>query len=140
MSQKKFDFECIYYTNELINQLIEEDFFLSSLVLPEKLRYIVLQLVQNNYTAINKLGLSQEQMTAAISKATKESFDTTLDGLVKDGLVQYNGIDNEGEYVVTLTENGKKSTKIPDEMVKTAKDIQKLHNGDTLSTLDTEKY
>lgn len=128
MSNKKFDFGCIYYTNELIVQLYGEKFFEESIILPEKLRYIVLQLVQNNFDAFGKLGLSQEQMEKAIDHANVESYNATLKDMVKEGMVTYKGIDNDGEYVVQLTDAGKERDLKNQEMIKNAREILKIYD------------
>jgi hypothetical protein len=133
MTNKKFDFACIYYTNELIVKLEEEDFFAKNIVLPEKLRYIILYLVQNNYEALNKLGLSDEQMTKAIEHARKESYEATLHDMVKEGLVAYTGIDKNGEYTLEITEAGRREDDRSKEMIRVAQEIRALHNKDTES-------
>jgi len=128
MTNKKFDFACIYYTNELIVKLGEEGFFDTSMVLPEKLRYIILMLVQNNYTAIDKLGLSEEQMEKAIEHAQKESFDATINDMHREGLVSYTGMDDKGEYVLEITEAGRAADDKNKAMISTAQEIRKLYN------------
>lgn len=130
MIDKKFDFACIYYTNELIVQLEGEDFFSTTMVLPEKLRYIVLMLVQNNYTAIGKLGLSEEQMVKAIEHAQKESYEATVNDMVKEGLISYTGMDEQGEYVAQLTEAGRVADSKNQAMINTALEIRRLYNNE----------
>ena len=130
MIDKKFDFACIYYTNELIVQLEGEDFFSTTMVLPEKLRYIILMLVQNNYTAIGKLGLSEEQMIKAIEHAQKESYEATVNDMVKEGLISYTGMDEKGDYVAQLTEAGKAADGKNQAMIKTALEIRRLYNNE----------
>lgn len=125
---KKFDFSCIYYTNELIVKLEEEDIFTKNVILPEKLRYIILQLVQNNYDAVGTLGLSEEQMLKAMEHAQKISYEATLDEMVKEGLAAYTGIDDNGEYQMKITEAGKKADDKNKEMIKTAQEIRRLYN------------
>lgn len=107
MNNRKFDFVCIYYANELIFKLHEAQFFSSNMVLAEKLRYILLTLVQNNYMSLGKVSLTEEQMTKAIKRATKEFINHKIDDMAKDGLVAYAGIDGNGEYFVELTEAGR---------------------------------
>jgi hypothetical protein len=130
MIDKKFDFACIYYTNELIVQLEGEDFFSTTMVLPEKLRYIILMLVQNNYTAIGKLGLSEEQMIKAIEHAQKESYEATVNDMVKEGLISYTGMNEKGDYVAELTEAGKVADGKNQAMIKTALEIRRLYNNE----------
>lgn len=130
MTDKKFDFACIYYTNELIVKLNEEDFFSTTMVLPEKLRYIIMMLVQNNYTAIGMLGLSEEQMMKAIERAEKESYDATVNDMVKEGLIAYTGMDANNDYVVKLTDAGRAEDDRNKSMIKTALEIRKLYNSE----------
>ena len=128
MTNKKFDFACIYYTNELMVQLDEENVFIDSIVLPEKLRYIILQLVQNNYEALDTLGLSQEQLYKAIDHAHKVSYDATLNDMIKEGLVAYTGMDKNDEYTIAITEAGKRENDRNASMIKVARAIRKIYD------------
>ena len=105
---RKYDFNCIYYTNELILKLDVDDFYVKNLILPELLRYIILQLVQKNYETTNRVSLTQEQLTKSLEHAHKKSYELTIDDMVKEGMVSYKGIDNDGEYILNITEAGRK--------------------------------
>jgi hypothetical protein len=128
MSTKKFDFACIYYANELMVKMEEQNLFAENLVLPEKLRYIVMQLVQNNYDALGTLGISEEQTVKALEHAQKLSYQATLDEMVKEGLAAYTGIDDQGDYLIKITEAGKKEDERAQEMIRVAKQIRGLYN------------
>lgn len=121
---KKFDFECIYYTNQLIQQLDEEGVYVRDSILPEKLRYIVLQLVQSNYEATGFLGLYQEQMIGAMERAQEMTYKATMDEMLKEGLVEVVGIDKEGEYALRITEAGKKADDESKELLRLAEKVR----------------
>lgn len=121
---KKFDFECIYYTNQLIQQLDEEGVYTQNGILPEKLRYIVMQLVQSNYEATGFLGLYQEQMIGAMERAQEISYKATMDEMLKEGLVEVTGIDKAGEYSIRITEAGKKADAESKELLRLAEKVK----------------
>ena len=108
MGKKKFDFECIYYANNMISDLDDRDYFVEKMILPEKLRYIILHISQTNYDSHGSIVLSGEQLNGAIKHAHLKSYSDTFDGMVKEGLIMYTGIDEHGEYIAELTEEGKK--------------------------------
>jgi hypothetical protein len=109
MSKRKFDFECIYYTTQLINDLADEGFFLERVIDPDKLRYIALQLCQNNYDIYGYPMLGGMQIQRALERAHKLTTDSTVQDMLKEGLVEYDSMTSSGEYVLRLTELGTKS-------------------------------
>jgi hypothetical protein len=109
MSKRKFDFECIFYANSLISDLAAEKFFLENLIDPEKLRYIVLQLAQNNYDILSIPLISEAQIQGAIDRANKLTIDENIEGMIKEGLAEYDAISPSGEYQLHLTELGEES-------------------------------
>jgi len=115
MGKKKFDFECIYYTNNAITNLDNDGYFVKNMILPEKLRYIILQISQNNYDTHGSVDLSEDQLNSAIKYAHKKSYSATFDDMVKGGLIKYTGIDGNGEYIAALTEEGKKIANLSDD-------------------------
>lgn len=123
---KKFDFECIYYTNSMIEKLQEEKFFEINLILPEKLRYIVLQLAQNNYDALGSFTLSETQLNKAFEHAQMDSFNETIKAMTKEGLLSYTGVDAKGEFTLGLTDAGRAAKVDNDEMIKNAQEIQRI--------------
>lgn len=109
MHEDKYDFKCIYFTNKIIQKLGADGYFLQSLIEPETLRYIILKLVQNNFDAVGKMDLSRAQMEGALDKAFEISHKENIEAMIKDGWLEYDGIDDDGEYMVHLTSLGKKS-------------------------------
>jgi hypothetical protein len=103
MYDRKFDFAVIYFTNELISVLTDDGTLQKNYILPEKLRYIILQIAQNNYEATGTLNLSKEQMIKAMDKANQISVGIALDTMVKDGMIEYEGINPvTGEYSIKV--------------------------------------
>lgn len=126
MSVRKFDFEVIYFTNEVVAQLEDEGVLMQHLILPDKLRYIILQLIQNNYDIDQSLSLSKEQLIKALDHANELSVNATMDEMLKDGLIEYDGITNDGECIIKLTEEGEKATEETPETLKMVELIQEL--------------
>jgi hypothetical protein len=141
MYDRKFDFAVIYFTNELISALTDDGTLQKNYILPEKLRYVILQLVQNNYEATGKLNLSKEQMIKAMDSANRISVGVALDTMVKEGMIEYEGIDPvSGEYSIKVLPGAEK---ISDEVKQTepataAKIIETIRSLQRPTTGDTE--
>ena len=109
MQNAKYDFKCIYYVNQIIVDLINENYFIENMIDPETLRYVLYQLVQNNFNSVGRTHISHEQMMGALSFSKQQSLKDIMDDMIKEGLVEYNGIDDNGEYIMRVTEAGMKS-------------------------------
>ena len=131
MGKKKFDFECIYYTNNVISRLDDVGYFTETMILAEKLRYIILHISQNNYDEHQSVDLSEAQLGGAVKHAHKDTYTATFDDMVKDGLISYTGIDANGEYIAELTEEGKKIANLGNEIPK-KDNPSKPENGEKL--------
>ena len=107
MDNNKFDFKCIFYTNNLISVLVNKTDFNETGINPENLRYIILQLSQSNYENTGNEIINEEQYNKALEKSHKDSLKETLDVMLKDGLIEISGIDDNGEYIMELTKTGK---------------------------------
>jgi hypothetical protein len=106
MSTRKFDFEPIYFTNELVSELVDEGVLQKNNILPEQLRYIILQLAQNNYELDGRLSLSKDQMLKAMEQAHKLSTEFVINQMVNEGLVEYDGVTPDGNYTIKFTKKG----------------------------------
>lgn len=126
MSERKFDFEVIYFTNEAVSALEDEGILMKNLILPDMLRYILLQLVQNNYDVNGVAAITEIQVTKALEQAYKLSLDSVTEDMVKEGYIEYNGMTEDGRYIPELTDAGKELNQQESEMGKIMGMIEEL--------------
>lgn len=106
MDNNKFDFKCIFYTNKVIEALVNAPDFEEMGIDPENLRYIVLQLSQNNFDNVGKEILSEEQYQKAVEKSRNDSLKESLGVMLKDGLIEISGMDKDGEFIMKISQAG----------------------------------
>lgn len=99
------------YLREIVDGLEEAGFFNLSFVSKETLSLQFLKAMDHNLDTKGDFHLSETDITEAYDNAVSDTVDELLQNAMQEGIVDIAGVDDEGQLIYQLSEQGKEIAK-----------------------------